>query len=210
MDSLTCDARFQRRLLFVNAALPAVFMLWDWWRGNLGANPVEFVTRTTGVLALLFMGFTLLITPLRKIAGWPWLARHRRTLGLFAAFYALAHLLTYLIFDRDLRLSTVPADIWKRPFIAVGMLAFVLLIPLAVTSTQKMIKRLGGRRWTKLHRLTYLVAIAGTVHYWLIVKSDITYPALFAVGFAGLFAWRVRAALVKPAAAASRLSSAGA
>ncbi len=118
---------------------------------------------------------------------------------MFAAFYGLVHLLTYLVFDRDLKLATVPADVWKRPFIAVGMLAFILMIPLAATSTNAMIKRLGGKRWTRLHRLTYLIAAAGVLHYWLIVKSDITYPATFGALVAILLGYRLYAAFVKPA-----------
>ncbi len=201
MNAFTADAKFQKQIFFANSLLPFLLMGWDWWRGKLGANPVEFITRTTGVLALLFMVITLLVTPLRKWTGWNWLARHRRMFGLVAAFYGLAHLLTYLVFDRDLHLSTVPADVWKRPFIALGMLAFLLMVPLAATSTNGMIKRLGGKRWTRLHRLTYLIAIAGVVHYWLIVKSDITYPAVFAAFVAVLLGYRLYASFAKPVVA---------
>lgn len=203
MDSLTSDTRFQKQLLLVNAGLPVAFMLWDWWRGNLGANPVEFVTRTTGVLTLLFLAFTLLVTPLRKLSGCQWLAKHRRALGLFAAFYGSLHLLTYLVFDRDLKLASVPADVWKRPFIAFGMFAFLLMVPLAVTSTNAMIKRLGGKRWALLHRLTYVIAVAGVIHYWMIVKSDITYPAMFGAAIGALLLYRLWARFAKvPARAA--------
>ncbi len=191
------DPKFQSRLFFFNGILPLLLMIWDWGQGKLGANPVEFLTRCTGVLALVFVVITLLVTPLRKLTGWNWMARHRRQFGVFAAFYGLIHLATYLGFDRDLQLLTVPADVWKRPFIAVGMLTFVLMVPLAVTSTNGMIKRLGGKRWTQLHRLTYLIAIGGVVHYWMIVKSDITWPAIFGVLVAILLGYRIYAAAKK-------------
>ena len=200
MTPLARDADFQKRLFFVQSLLPLGLILWDWSRGKLGANPVEFVTRSTGVLALLFLVITLLVTPLRKLSGWNWLARHRRTFGLFAFFYALLHALTYLVFDRDLRWATVPEDVWKRPFIAVGALAFLLMVPLAVTSTNAMIKRLGGKSWNRLHRLTYLVPIAGVVHYWMIVKSDIRWPAAFGAAVVVLLGYRLFARR-KPVAA---------
>src|SRR4051794_11362034 len=133
--TFSTDFRFHRQLFVVNATLPAVLMLLDGWRGKLGANPVEFVTRTTGVLTLVFLVLTLLVTPLRKTFGWNWLLRQRRLLGLYAFFYGLAHLLTYLAFDRDWRLLSVPGDVFRRPFIAVGMISFGLMVPLAVTST---------------------------------------------------------------------------
>ena len=110
------DAVFQRQVIFVNALIPALLMSWDWARGRLGANPVEFVTRATGVMTLVFLVLTLLVTPLRKLAKWNWLLKHRRMIGLFAFWYGLAHLLTYVIFDRDLKLQTVPADVWQRAF----------------------------------------------------------------------------------------------
>lgn len=191
------DTTFQRQVIFVNALIPALLMSWDWSQGTLGANPVEFVTRATGVMTMVFLVLTLLVTPLRKIAGWNWLLKHRRLIGLFAFWYGLAHLLTYVIFDRDLKLQTVPGDVWQRPFIAVGMLSFVLMVPLAVTSTNAMIKRLGGKKWAALHRLTYVVAIGGVIHYWMIVKSDLRWPILFAVLVALLLGYRAAAKIAK-------------
>ncbi len=189
--SLKNDVEFQKGLLGFNALIPALLVTWDWKRGQLGANPVEFVTRATGVMALIFLVMTLAVTPLRKIAGWNWLLKLRRNLGLYSFYYGCAHLATYLIFDRSLNLLSVPADIWKRPFIAIGMISFLMMIPLAVTSTNAMIKKLGGRKWTLLHRLTYLVLIGGVIHYWMIVKSDLRWPAAFALITAALLGYRI-------------------
>lgn len=196
--TFSTDFRFHRQLFVVNATLPALLMLVDGWRGRLGANPVEFVTRATGVLTLVFLVLTLLVTPLRRTFGWNWLLRQRRLLGLYAFFYGLAHLLTYIAFDRDWRLLSVFGDIYRRPFIAVGMLSFGLMVPLAVTSTNAMIKRLGGKQWARLHRLTYYVALGGVLHYYLIVKSDVSYPLLFAVIIGFLLGYRVIAGWKKP------------
>ncbi len=189
--TLTADSRFHRQLIFFNALLPALLIVIDGFLGRLGANPVEFVTLATGVLTLVFLILTLLVTPLRKIFGWNWLLKQRRLLGLISFFYGCAHLLTYLAGDRDWQFLTVPADVWKRPFIAVGMISFALMIPLAITSTNQMIKRLGGKHWGQLHKLTYLIVIGGVVHYWMIVKSDLRYPILFAGVAAVLLGYRL-------------------
>ena len=199
--SLVQDSRFHRQLVVANATLPALLLALDAWRGRLGANPVEFVTRSTGVLTLVFLVLTLCVTPLRVLFGWNWLLKQRRLIGLYAFFYGTAHLLTYLAYDRDWALATVTGDVLKRPFIAIGMLSYLLMVPLAVTSTNAMIKRLGGPRWALLHRLTYYVTIGGVVHYYLIVKSDITYPALFGVVVLLLLVFRV----VNPKKKASKM-----
>lgn len=188
---LSKEFKFHRSLFLFHGLLPACLMLWDFWRGNLGANPVEFVTRATGVLTLIFLVITLAVTPLRKIWGWNWLLKQRRLLGLYAFFYGVAHLLTYLAFDRDWQWHTVVSDVLKRPFIAIGMFAFALMIPLAVTSTNAMIQKLGGKRWGQLHRLTYLIAIGGVVHYYMIEKSDVRYPVAFGVVVAVLLGYRL-------------------
>jgi methionine sulfoxide reductase heme-binding subunit len=193
------DTKFNKILIFTNALVPLAFLAWDAFRGKLGANPVEFFLRTTGVLTLVFLLITLSVTPLRKIFGWNNLVKYRRMLGLFAFFYGSLHLITYSIFDKSLNVSEIVSDVWQRPFIAVGMLAFFLLIPLAATSTNKMIKRLGGKNWARLHKLTYLTAVLGVIHFWMIVKSDLTYPLLFAVVLAGLLGYRIYAANQKPA-----------
>lgn len=191
------DLTFQQGLLGFNAMLPALLTAWDWRRGQLGANPIEFITRASGIMALVLLVLTLLVTPLRKLCGWSWLLKLRRNLGLYAFYYGLLHLVIYVVFDRNFSLLSVPGDVWGRPFIAVGMLAFVLMIPLAVTSTNAMIKKLGGRRWAQLHRLTYLIIIGGVVHYWMIVKSDIRWPLFFGVITAALLGYRLVEALKK-------------
>ena len=184
------DVKFNKFLIFTNSLVPLALLARDAFRGNLGANPIEFFLRTTGVLTLLFLLITLSVTPLRKIFGWNSLIKFRRMLGLYAFFYGCLHLITYFGFDRALSLSGALADVFQRPFIAIGMLSFFLMIPLAVTSTNGMIKRLGGKNWQRLHRLTYIVAIGGEIHYWMIVKSDITYPALFGIVLAVLLGYR--------------------
>lgn len=183
------DSVFQKRLLFVNALIPGVLLCFDALRGQLGVNPAEFATRATGVLTLVFLVLTLLVTPLRKIFGFNWLQKHRRLLGLYAFFYGSAHLFTYIAFDRGWRLETVPGDVMKRTFIWVGMISYAIMIPLAVTSTNAMIRRL-GKNWAKLHRITYAVAVGGVIHYYLIVKSDIFYPAVFAALVSALLLYR--------------------
>lgn len=195
------DIKFNKILLFTNSLVPLALLGFDALRGNLGANPVEFFLRTTGVLTLIFLLITLAVTPLRKYFGWNNLVKYRRMLGLYAFFYGFLHLVTYSIFDKSLSLSAIVSDVWQRPFIAVGMLAFFLLIPLAVTSTNGMIKRLGGKNWTRLHRLTYAVAILGVIHFWMIVKSDVFYPALFGIVLAVLLFYRIYNARQKTAKA---------
>ena len=174
------DARFSKFVLFTNALVPFGMLLWDVYHKRVGANPLEFVTRTTGMLTLVFLTITLAVTPVRQITGLNWLIKFRRMLGLFAFFYGFLHLLTYIWFDRYFNLKSVPGDVATRPFIAVGMVAFFLMIPLAITSTNKMLKRLGGRRWNRLHKVVYAAGIAGVLHYWLLVKSDTRLPLTFA------------------------------
>jgi sulfoxide reductase heme-binding subunit YedZ len=207
-DAMTfsTDSRFHRQLFLFNGLLPALLILLDGWRGKLGANPVEFITRSTGMLTLVFLMLTLMVTPLRKACGWNWLLKQRRLLGLYAFFYGVAHLLTYLAYDRDWQLQTVIGDVSKRPFIAIGMFSFALMVPLAVTSTNAMIKKLGGQRWAQLHRLTYYIAIGGVLHYWIIVKSDVTYPLLFGIVLALLLGYRVVTSIKKARGAAPRAS----
>jgi sulfoxide reductase heme-binding subunit YedZ len=174
------DVRFSKFLLFTNAMVPLALLLWDAYHKRLGANPPEFMTRITGMMTLVFLMITLAITPLRKITGLNWLIKFRRLLGLFAFFYGFLHLLTYVWFDRYFNLRSIPGDVVTRPFIAFGMTAFLLMVPLALTSTNKMIKRLGGKRWNRLHKLVYAASVAGALHFWFFVKSDTRLPLTFA------------------------------
>ncbi len=191
------DIKFFRALIFINCLVPLALLAWDAYRNQLGANPLEFVTRTTGTLTLVFLLLSLAVTPLRKLTGVQWLIRFRRMVGLYAFFYGFLHLLTYVWFDKAFNLAAVPADVVRRPFIAVGMGAFFLMVPLAVTSTDKMIKRLGGKRWVRLHKAAYVAAIGGVLHYYLLVKADTTKPLLFALVLALLLGYRLFAARQK-------------
>jgi sulfoxide reductase heme-binding subunit YedZ len=158
---------------------------------NLGANPVEFIQHATGDWTLRFLVITLCITPLRKLLKLPDLIRFRRMLGLFAFFYACLHFLTYLGPDQSFDLAAIWKDIAKRPFITVGFAAFVLLIPLAITSTAGWIRRLGGRRWQMLHRAIYISAICGVIHYYWLVKSAVLRPLTYGAIVAVLLLWRL-------------------
>lgn len=174
------DVKFGKVLVFINALVPLFLLAFDGINGNLGANPIEFFLRTTGVLALVFLMLTLAVTPLRKIFAWNESIKYRRMLGLYVFFYAFLHLITYAVFDKSLNVAAIAGDVVQRPFIAVGMTGFLMLVPLAITSTGKMIKRIGGKNWAKLHKLTYIVAILGVLHFWMAVKSDLRYPIFFA------------------------------
>jgi len=185
------DVNFNKLLIWVNALVPLGLLGYDGVRGQLGANPIEFFLRTTGVLTLTFLLITLSITPLRKLFGMNQLIKYRRLLGLFAFFYGVIHLSTYFIFDRDASVSSTVEDVVKRRFILFGMSALLLMVPLAVTSTNGMIKRLGGKRWQRLHRLVYISGILGVIHFWMIVKSDIFYPAIFGLILVCLLGYRI-------------------
>src|SRR5687768_6199634 len=182
---------FPKLVLFINAVIPLVLLLWDLYRKQVGPNPLEYATRTTGMLTLVFLSLTVAITPLRQIFGFNSLVKFRRMLGLFAFFYGSLHLLTYVWFDRLFNLVSVATDVVQRPFILLGMTAFLLMLPLAITSTNKMVKRLGGKRWARLHRLVYLAAIAGVIHFWMLVKSDIRLPLTFAFIILFLLGYRL-------------------
>ncbi len=185
------EAEFQKKLLRLNALIPAVMLGFDWLRGNLGANPPEAFIRTTGVVAIIFLILTLLVTPLSQISKWSWLVKHRRWLGLWSFYYGCLHLFGYSFFDRGFNFSLIFADINKRPFILLGFVGFILMAPLAITSTNEMIRRLGGKRWKNLHRLVYVIPILVAIHYWMIVKSDIFYPGLVVACFTLLLGYRV-------------------
>ncbi|MFO1434769.1 MAG: protein-methionine-sulfoxide reductase heme-binding subunit MsrQ [Candidatus Competibacteraceae bacterium] len=179
--------RIGKTILFFLGLLPPATLF---WRG-LGANPVETLTHHTGTWGLRFLLLTLAVTPLRRLSGWNWLLRYRRMLGLFAFFYALLHFATYLVFDQFFDPAAIARDVLKRPYITIGFLAFVLLIPLAVTSTNKMIRRLGARRWQHLHRLVYPIGLLVILHYFWLVKADLSRPLLYGAVLALLLGYRI-------------------
>ncbi len=178
-------------LLFLICLYPLVAMVWGFFSGQLGANPIEAVTRNSGLWGLRFLLITLCVTPLRWLTGINQLIRFRRMLGLFAFFYATVHMLLYLGLDQFFDWSEIWRDIIKRPFITVGFINFVALLPLAFTSTNKMVKRLGGRRWKQLHKLSYFVAMAACVHYLMLVKADIRQPVIYIILLAALLGVRL-------------------
>jgi sulfoxide reductase heme-binding subunit YedZ len=177
--------------VFMLAFIPLARLIIAGYYDGLGANPIEKITHRTGYWTLAFLLITLSITPLRRLTGWSWLARFRRMLGLFVFFYASVHFLTYLVLDQFFDWANITKDIIKRPYITVGFAAFVLLIPLAITSTNRMTKWLGGKRWRQLHSLIYPIAIGGVMHFWWLVKKDITEPLNFALLLALLFVIRL-------------------
>jgi DMSO/TMAO reductase YedYZ heme-binding membrane subunit len=185
------NLRFAKLLVIVNAAVPAVLLGWDAWHHKLGANPVNFAILTTGLMALIFLLLTLLVTPLRKISGWNWIIFSRRTLGLYAFFYACLHFLIFFCLDRSFSVSGTLSEMVKRKYLIVGSTALLVMVPLAVTSTNAMIKRLGGKRWRALHRLAYVAAIAGVIHYYMQVKADVRQPLAFAAVLAILLGYRL-------------------
>lgn len=182
--------RWLKPLVFVACLLPLARLAWLGLTMGLGANPIEFITRSTGTWTLVFLLITLSVTPLRRLTGRNDLIRLRRMLGLFAFFYACLHFTTYIWLDQFFDWRAIVKDVWKRPFITVGFAAFVMLIPLALTSTHAMQRRL-KRRWQQLHRLVYVIAIAGVVHYWWLVKKDVTQPELYAAALAVLLGFRL-------------------
>ncbi|MGA2738079.1 MAG: protein-methionine-sulfoxide reductase heme-binding subunit MsrQ [Bryobacteraceae bacterium] len=165
--------------VFLLCLAPVLLLVWKYFQQSLGANPVEFITHATGDWTLRFLAITLAVSPLRRLLGLPELIRFRRMLGLFAFFYGCLHFTTYLWLDKFFDFGEIAKDVWKRPFITAGFVGFITLAPLALTSTAGWIRRLGGRRWQMLHRLIYLSAIAGVVHYYWLVKSDVRKPLFY-------------------------------
>ena len=176
--------------VWVLCLLPFLRLLLGAFTGQLGTNPIELITRSTGTWTLVLLCCTLAVSPLRQITGWVWLAKLRRLLGLFTYFYVCLHLMTWIWFDQWFDLNDMIRDVIKRPFITVGMAAFLLLTPLALTSNKVAMKRL-GRRWAVLHRLVYVIAILAVIHYWWMVKLDITQPMIYGAVVAALLGWRV-------------------
>ncbi|MEQ1620227.1 MAG: protein-methionine-sulfoxide reductase heme-binding subunit MsrQ [Methylococcales bacterium] len=178
-------------VVFILALVPLCRLIYGGFNDALGANPIEKITHNTGYWTLTFLLITLAVTPFRQLSGWQWLVRLRRMLGLFAFFYGCLHFLTYLVLDQFFDWESILKDILKRPYITVGFPAFLLMIPLALTSTDAMIRRLGGKQWRLLHRLIYLSAIGGVVHYWWLVKKDLSNPIIFAAVLALLLGLRL-------------------
>jgi sulfoxide reductase heme-binding subunit YedZ len=180
-------------LVFLLALVPlarlllGVFVYPEW----LGPNPAEFITRATGDWALRFLLLALAVTPLRRLTGWAWIARLRRMLGLYAFFYVVIHFASYVSFDHVFDVGAIFADVVKRPFITVGFVSLLLLLPLAATSTHGMVRRLGARRWNALHRLVYLIGPLAVLHFWWMVKRDLTEPVIYASVLALLLGYRL-------------------
>jgi sulfoxide reductase heme-binding subunit YedZ len=177
--------------VFAACLIPLGLLVWRGFTGGLTANPIEYITHRTGDWTLRFLLITLAVTPLRRIAKWSSLAQLRRMFGLFAFFYATLHFSTYLVFDFFFAFDLILDDIVERRYVTAGFAGFVLLIPLALTSSQRMIRRLGGERWRRLHRLVYAAATAGVVHYLWLVKLDIRPPLVYAAILAILLGARL-------------------
>jgi methionine sulfoxide reductase heme-binding subunit len=190
-------SKWTKVAVFLICLIPLGDLVWRIIKRDLGANPVEFLQHATGDWTLRFLIFTLCITPFRKLFKLPDLIRFRRMLGLFAFFYVCLHFLTYLGPDQSFDLAAMWKDVAKRPFITVGFFGFVLLIPLAITSTAGWIRRLGGKRWQLLHRAIYLSAVAGVIHYYWLVKSDVREPLFYGALVGILLLWRLGDWLVK-------------
>jgi len=183
--------KWTKVFVFSFCLIPLALLGWHALHGELTANPIEFITHTTGDWTLRFLVITLTITPLRRISRLPEFIRFRRMLGLFAFFYACLHFTTYLVLDKFFDFSEIGKDIAKRRYITVGFAAFVLLIPLAITSTKGWIRRLGGKRWQQIHRAVYISAIAGVIHYYWLVKSAVIKPLAYGTIVALLLLWRL-------------------
>lgn len=178
-----------RRVVFAAALVPAAALAYGALINDLTANPIDYITDTTGLTALSLLMITLTVTPLRRLTGRHEIIRLRRMLGLFAFFYACLHVSTWFVLDWFFDVASMASDVVKRPFIILGMTTFLLLLPLAVTSTAGMIRRL-GKRWQQLHRLVYVAAVTATVHFWWVVKADFMEPRLFALALSVLLGFR--------------------
>jgi len=184
------NMRYIKIAVFLACLVPFGVLVWDAFSANLGANPVEALLHRSGDWTLRFLMIVLAMTPLKRLTGWAWPLRLRRMLGLFAFFYACSHFLVYTLLDLQLDFAHLGADIAKRPYITIGFTALMLLLPLAVTSTNAMMRRL-GRRWKKLHRLVYIVAVLGVIHYYWLVKADVREPLIYAAILAALLGFRL-------------------
>ena len=198
-----------RVALFLAALTPAALLVWGFYTNDLTANPGDYITDQTGTWILGTLFASLCVSPLRKLTGWNDLIKLRRMLGLFAFFYAVLHMLTWVVFIHYFEVSFMVEDVVKRPFITIGMAVFVILFLLAITSNRFSIRKL-GRKWASLHRLVYLAAIGGVIHFWWLVKADITLPRRWAVALAVLLGMRVWWWYQKRATTAARTAAAAA
>ena len=185
--------RYFKPAVFLACLVPLALLVWDGLHNSLGANPIEAITHSTGNCTLTFLLITLAVTPLRKLTRQYWLIGLRRMFGLFAFFYGTLHLMTYVCLDKFFDVHEMLADIAKRRFITAGMTAYVLMIPLALTSTKWSIRKLGGKRWQMLHRLIYFSAAAGVIHYIWLVKADLKDPLEYAAVLGALLLYRLLA-----------------
>src|SRR5262245_31877257 len=184
-------SRFTKWVVILNSIVPAMLLAWDAVQGDLGANPVNFAIRTTGMLALIFLVLSLAITPLSRLFGWSSLGQFRRVFGLYAFFHASIHFALFFILDRSGNVADTLSEIGKRRYLLVGTIGLLIMLPLAITSTNRMVQRLGPKRWKMLHRSAYIAAAAGALHYYILVKADTTLPLLFAAILSVLFAYRL-------------------
>ena len=198
-----------RVALFFAALIPAALLVWGFYTNDLTANPGDYITDQTGTWILGTLFASLCVSPLRKLTRWNDLIKLRRMLGLFAFFYAVLHMLTWVVFVHYFEVSFMVEDVVKRPFITIGMAVFVILFLLAITSNRFSIRKL-GRKWASLHRLVYLAAIGGVIHFWWLVKADITLPRRWAVALALLLGMRVWWWYQKRATTAARTPAAAA
>lgn len=194
---MTLTVKQLKITVFISSLIPACWLVFALLTNQLGANPIEAVTRESGLWALKFLVLTLTITPLRWLTGWSMLGSIRRMLGLYVFFYALIHMLLYLWLDQFFDVNEIIKDIIKRPFITIGFFTFTSLIPLVITSNNAMVKKLGGARWKQLHKLTYFIAAASCVHFYMLVKADKLEPLLYGLVVVLLLGARIYKAIAK-------------
>lgn len=196
-----------RPIVFLAALVPLGLLVWEAFTDNLGANPIEEIELRTGRWALRFIAITLAVTPLRRLTGWNEAIKYRRMLGLFAFFYATLHLSAFIGLDMFFDVSDIVEDIVKHPYITIGMATWLLLLPLAITSTKGWVRRLGGKRWNRLHQLIYVAAITGTIHYLWAVKKDTFLPLVYLTIMGALLGWRLWDWLARRKTRTARTSS---
>jgi methionine sulfoxide reductase heme-binding subunit len=198
---------FLKPSVFVLSLIPLAWLVWQTYTGNLSANPIDDITDTTGTWTLRFLLISLSVTPILALTGWSPIGSLRRMLGLFAFFYAVLHFLTFIWLDKFFDIGDALDDVAKRPFITVGVISFLILIPLAATSTNRILRWMGGKRWKRLHRMVYLAAIGGVIHYLWLVKADLRRPLTYGCVLALLLGYRIWFAIRKSRLTARRSSA---